>query len=228
MTGEETIAAIRAETDEITLAFSCGKDSIGAWLALRPHFRKITPIYMYLIPDLEFVEKSLRYYEDFFETEIIRVPHPSLIRMLRNLVFQAPENCRIIELCGFAPLNYEHIIGQLRIDLDIPDSSYHAVGVRAADSPIRRAAVNRSGSINRKKRQFMPVWDWNKARLLAELHKAKVKLPIDYQLFGRSFDGIDYRFLKPIRDHLPEDYQKIINLFPLAELEILRREYAAK
>ena len=52
-----------------------------------------------------------------------------------------------------------------------------------------------------------------------------IKLPIDYQHFGRSFDGIDYRFLHLIKEHFPTDYQKIIDLFPLAELEILKMKY---
>jgi hypothetical protein len=226
MTGEEVIQAIRRKTDTITLAFSCGKDSIGAWLALRPHFTRIVPVYMYLVPDLDFVDKSIRYYEEFFQTPILQVPHPSLIRLLRNLTFQAPENINIIERCGFAPLDYDKIIQQVKIDLKLPKITYHATGVRAADSPIRRAAVNRSGAINEKRKQFMPIWDWNKARLLEEMKKSGVKLPIDYKLFGRSFDGIDYRFLKPIKDNLPDDYQKIIEFFPLADLEIKRREYA--
>jgi len=42
------------------------------------------------------------------------------------------------------------------------------------------------------------------------------------------FDGIDYRFMKPIKDHFPRDYQRIIEWFPLAELEIKRREFAAR
>ena len=49
-----------------------------------------------------------------------------------------------------------------------------------------------------------------------------VKLPIDYEMFGKSFDGLDYRFLKPIKERFPEDYAKIKEFFPLIDLEILR------
>jgi hypothetical protein len=52
----------------------------------------------------------------------------------------------------------------------------------------------------------------------------KCKLPIDYHLFGRSFDGMDYRFLKPIKDNFPKDFEKILEWFPLADLEIFRAE----
>src|SRR5688500_4971874 len=73
------------------LAFSTGKDSIGAYIQLRRHFTDIIPFYLYLVPDLEFVEESLTYYESIMGRRILRLPHPSLYRWLNNLVFQAPQ-----------------------------------------------------------------------------------------------------------------------------------------
>ena len=54
------------------------------------------------------------------------------------------------------------------------------------------------------------------------LERNNIELPIDYQLFGRSFDGINIQYLYPIYRHFPEDYRKICKWFPLAELEIMR------
>jgi hypothetical protein len=80
--GEELCKYISEATDGKTLlSFSGGKDSIGAWLQLRRYFPEITPVFMYLIPGLSFVEESLSYFEDYFGTRIIRMPHPSLYRM---------------------------------------------------------------------------------------------------------------------------------------------------
>ena len=52
--------------DTILLAFSRGKDSIAAWLALRDSklFKRIIPVYLYLVPGLKFEEESLKYFED--------------------------------------------------------------------------------------------------------------------------------------------------------------------
>jgi len=108
-----------------------------------------------------------------------------------------------------------------------PDA-WVAVGTRAADSPIRLANIRRYGSANPKRRSFLPVYDWKIARLCEIIKAAGLKLPVDYRLFGRSFDGIDFRFLKPIKDNFPKDYQRILAWFPLAELEIKRREFAAR
>lgn len=224
LTGEQVIARIREETDTILLSFSCGKDSIGAWLALRPHFKRIVPYYYYIVPDLAFVNKSIQYYESFFGTKIIQLPHPSLARMLNNMVFQAPENCLAVEQAGIPNIDYDDQAAIVAKMAEV-NTTWCANGLRAADSPNRRTAIKRYGAINYKSKKFYPIHDWNKGRLLQELRKAGVKLPIDYKLFGRSFDGIDYRFLKPIKDHLLADYEKIIAVFPLAGLEIKRREY---
>ncbi len=216
---------LAGENDQVILAFSCGKDSIGAWLQLRRFFRRIVPYYCYLIPDLEFVERSLAYYEDFFETKICRLPHPSLYRMLNNLVFQAPENCAIIEEMDLPDIDYGDIREVVVKDNEMPRSTYVANGTRLVDSLARRIAMKRFGPINRREKKFYPIFDWRKERLTDELRRAGVRLPVDYLMFGRSFDGIDYRFLKPVADKFPKDYKKILEIFPLAELELRRREF---
>lgn len=226
LSGEEVIGKIRAQTDTILLAFSCGKDSIAAWLACRPHFRRIVPYYMYLIPDLEFVERSLHYYEEWFGCRIIRVPHPSLYRMLNNFVFQSPEHCAVIERVNLANFEYLDMQDAIREHLGLGLECFVASGVRAVDSPYRMIALKRYGAISERKRQFFPVWDWRKQQVVDAIRESGVKLPVDYRLFGRSFDGIDYRFVAPIRRHFPNDYRRIQQWFPLVDLEILRRQYA--
>jgi len=225
---EETIRIIRDKTDTILLAFSCGKDSIAAWLACKPHFPKIVPFYMYLVPDLEFVENSLKYYEQFFGTKIIRVPHPSLYRMIKNFVYQPPERCAVIEAARWNDFTYDDLHQALREDYNLPKETWVAQGVRAVDSPIRMTVVKKHGALNVKRKSFWPVWDWRIDRLINKIETAGVKLPIDYKYFGRSFDGLDYRFLKPIKEHFPKDFEQILKWFPLADLDIARREYAAQ
>src|ERR1700756_266835 len=94
---EELRAHVRILSgDTAILGFSTGKDALAAYLALRPVFERVMLYYLYLVPGLEFVEDSLRYFEQALGTTILRLPHPSLYRMLRNLVFQPPERWRLI------------------------------------------------------------------------------------------------------------------------------------
>lgn len=223
LSGTEVIARIREETDTILLSFSCGKDSIAAWLALQGHF-KIIPFYMYLVPGLEFVERSLSYYERYFGTHIHRLPSPSLYRMLANLTFQAPERASLIEAARLPQFSYDDVSRILSEDAGSTDTLWTATGVRAADSPNRRTSIRQYGPINWNRRYFYPVWDMLKDELIAQIASSGVGLPIDYEWFGRSFDGIDYRFMSVLRDVAPDDYRRIVEWFPLCELELVRYE----
>ena len=221
----ELCAQMAAECDTAIIAFSCGKDSIGAWLQMRKYFKRIVPYYCYLAPGISFVEESLKYYEDFFGTHIYRLPHRSVYRCLRHMVFQSPPHVTKIEGLELPGSEYDDgAIGDIIREIGgLPEGAYVGTGVRMADSPMRRVGIKTHGAINHNQKRFYPVYDWKKADLLREMDAAGVKLPVDYKLFGRTFDGIDYRFLKPIKDHYPEDYEKIIAWYPLAELELYRR-----
>ncbi len=205
------------------LSFSCGKDSIGAWLRLRQDFDLVLPYFLYIVPDLEFVDEALDYYERFFGVHILRIPHPSLYRMLNNLVFQPPDRWPIIESLNLPSFDYDDVNAILRHDYDLPDV-YQASGVRSNDSMQRRTAMLTHGPLNEKRRTFATIFDWSADDLYSAIERAGCKLPVDYLWFGRTFDGIDYRFLKPIRDNAPRDYQRILDWFPLADLEIFRYE----
>jgi hypothetical protein len=222
-TSEEVIAEVRRENPRCMISFSTGKDAIGAHLAIRDHFDEVVPYYLYLVPGLEFVDESLDYYErHLFGRRIIRLPHPSLIRMLNGFVFQPPERCKVIEELDLYEHDYEDIAESIREAEGLPPETMTATGVRAADSPIRYSHFKKRGAINRNKLTFAPVFDWNKERLFGAIQRSGVKLPVDYRLFGRTFDGIDLRFLYPIKQHFPRDYQRILDWFPMADMELFR------
>jgi len=228
-TGEKVIEEIRSITPDTLLAFSCGKDSIGTWLAIREQFDRIVPFYMYTIPNLSFVEESLQYYEHFFETKIVRMPHDSLYRFLGNYIFQPPERISFIQSLNLQSPKREHtaqvVAHESGLDWELV---YTAQGVRQNDSIQRRLSIEKHGAINHNMRHYYPIYDWSKDRLVTALKKSGVKLPVDYKMFGRSFDGLDLRFIYQIKKHYPLDYQKILDWFPLVEVEIYRYEFHMK
>lgn len=226
LSGIETIKEVAKRQKKSLLAFSCGKDAVATWLAIREHFDEVVPYYLYLVPDLDFVNESIDYYERFFGTKIVQLPHPSVHRMLNNFVFQPPQNCKVIEQAGLPDFDYLDIQAVMCERYNLPKKTLVADGVRAADSPMRRVAINTHGSISYNQLKYHPIWDWKKADLIECFKKHNVKLAVDYKIFGRSFDGIDLRFLYLIRQHFPKDYQKILDLYPLADLEIFRWECA--
>ena len=209
----------------VMLSFSCGKDSVGAWLQLRRHDIAVIPVYLYRIPGLHFVENSLRYFETAFGTPILRMPHPVLYRWLNDFTFQAPERLRFID--EFDPPNFEYddVFDIVRDAYDLGGDALMATGVRARDNPYRWSAIKKYGALNDSRHTFFPIFDWTKQQLIDAIRDSGIKLPIDYKLFGRSFDGLDWRFMQPLRDNLPDDYARVLEWFPLAELEVRRIEY---
>jgi len=220
----EVRAELKRQKKPVLLSFSAGKDAVGAWLAVQDLGIEIVPFYMYNVPDLEFVEMGLQYYEKFFGQRIKRYPNPSLHRQLRAFMFQAPQNLAILEHANLPNFDYADLETRIKADLKLSPETWTLSGVRAADSLARRTSILRFGPFIKSKKKCLPIWDWKNDMLSCALRGAGVKLTIDYKLFGRSFDGVDARFLGPIKKHFPRDFEKILEWFPLADLELFRQE----
>jgi hypothetical protein len=209
--------------ETVILAFSRGKDSIAAWLALREAGVEVLPYHMYLVPELRFVDESLAYFADFFGCgPILNLPHPSLYRWLDALVYQPPERCAVIDQVGIYAPEYTEINPMVREHFGLPPDTPVCNGVRAADSPNRRMAVKVHGPVNEKAATTQIVWDWKIADVRAAIAKHSVQLPPDYKWFGRSFDGIDARFTSKLKLYAPDDYERVLSWFPFADLDLYR------
>jgi hypothetical protein len=209
----------------VLVSFSGGKDSICTMLQCQKFFKHVTPVYMYGIPDLEFINRGLDYFEQFFGVKIWRMPSPSLYTQLRNLIFQPPEHCAVIEEANLIEFDYDFLFDAMVDILGISQQTYVAIGVRASDSLNRWSAIQQYGAVNMDRKSFFPIYDWKKDRIIETIRSSGVKLPDEYRHFGRSYDGLDWRFLHKIKEFYPEDYQRILEWFPLAELELKRIEY---
>ncbi|MFQ7492978.1 MAG: hypothetical protein ACLRL4_04560 [Bifidobacterium bifidum] len=205
---------LAADGRPVLLAFSCGKDSIAAWLAMRDMGIEVVPAYLYYVPGLRFVDEELDYFEQKFQTRIKRYPHPSLYRWLNNAVFQAPERLRYIEAARLPEPSYEQMWDFIRADVGLDKSTWCADGVRAADSIQRRGAFVQYGYWRRNLKKVSPIGDWLKGEVLDCISGHHIELPCDYAWFGRSFDGIDKRFTKVLKDKAPDDYATLLEWFP--------------
>jgi hypothetical protein len=221
-TSAEVCATLAAEGRPVLVAFSTGKDALACELALRDAGVETRLAYLYLVPGLRFVDHTLAQQEDLLEKPIARYPHPSLWRMLNNLVFQPPERCAIIEAAAMPTTKYDAMWSLIRQDMGLPVDTWVADGVRAADSIVRRASLVSHGVMKPGKHKVSPVADWLKAEVMGRIERAGIPLPVDYEWFGRSFDGIDRRFLEPLSQHAPQDYRRVLDWFPLAELDMIR------
>lgn len=227
-TSAEVLAKLKAEGKPVLLAFSCGKDSLAAWCALLDAGIEVIPAYMWYVPGLKFVDAEIKHYEKLFDTKIHQYPHPSFWRWINRGVLQTPARVRAIATLGLVEPTYDETWAAIKEDLGLPKDTWVADGVRAADSIVRRASFVRNGVMKRSTHKVSPIADMLKAELLDLLEKHHVDLPCDYEIWGRSFDGVDYRFSEPMSRQLPEDFETIRRWFPLVDAELYRGKYIAE
>jgi hypothetical protein len=223
-TGDRLIAEYRERFgDKTMLAFSRGKDAIATALAIRDKL-EIIPIHYEIVPDLEFIDEGLAYYEKhLFGRRIIRMPHPNIRKHLAGtFLHQTLANAEVLTSGRLDLWTHADLANYVCEMEGLDPLTYTAIGVRSADSPMRRTAMNKYGPIRSKTRNWYPIHDWNKERLMNEIKRAGISLPVDYLLWGRSFDGLDARFMIPMRDHMPRDFQRVLTWFPLLPADFMR------
>lgn len=228
---------LRSETDTLIVAFSRGKDALALLLALldwnrrRPEqaFRLVA-YHCEPVPGLRFVRRSLERYRALFpDVPILNLPHPNFYNLLYEMVFQPPGRGFVVGSLMPTQWDMEDVHRLILLDQGLPDHTFVVMGVRAADSPERRLHFITHGAVSQNywPRRAYPIWDYTKQDVIRLLVRHRVPLPIDYRWFGRTMDGIDYRFLEPLRRYAPDDYERVRFWFPLIEVEFYRREWFA-
>lgn len=203
------------------MSFSCGIDSIAMYYQLEKYFDNIIPIYLYVVPNLDFVNRYLNYFEDKWGRKIIRMPHPRVIMMLRENVFRTLD---LNEIDDSYWDNYDYTslckIASKAIGIGI--NTMRGIGLKKGDNPSRHMSITKYGSVNYKTNSFYPIYDWNDAKVKGTIRDNNCKVPVDYKIFGRSYDGLGYRFTVPIKKYFPSDYEKLKEYFDLIDVEIKR------
>lgn len=225
-TGQQMMAETLKRTEgRITVSFSGGKDSVACMLALREAgFTEIVPVYLYIAPGLRFVEEGLTYYEKLWNLRIVRLPHPQMYDFLRQRFYQPIDRHKPIVRWNAPKFGYVDVNREVLTDLGWSRAVPMAVGTRNDDSIFRRAAFRKTGPFNAHRNMMYPVYDLSRADIYEMFVRTQTRLAVDYRLFGRSFDGIDYRFLKPILDHYPDDFERLCHWFPNITTVIARYE----
>lgn len=199
-------------TDEVIVAFSGGKESIVVLDMCMKRFKRVVPFFMYYIPGMSFQERQLRWYEDKYGIEIVRLPHFELSNLLRYGTLRAPDyDVPIISI--------NDIYGWMR---DTYNVNWIAAGERSGDSVIRGAMIKHSGSIDMKRGRFYPVAWWTQQEILDYIKVKKLYRGVDSRTFGTSFEGVNTRSFIFLQEHFPSDYERALKLFPLAGGAIAR------
>ena len=203
-------------TDSVIVAFSGGKDSIVTLDLCFRYFKRVQPFFMYLVPDLEFQERMLRWYEKKYKTEIMRIPHFEVSDFLKYGAFTLRD-------FGVDIVKINDIYEYMRQETGI---HWIAAGERCADSIVRNAMIKQSGSIDHKRGRFYPLAYWKKQEILQYIKHKKLYLSPEQKRLGFSFRSLAGSELAVIKEHYPDDYEKILKVYPFAEAGVMRyQEY---
>lgn len=214
----DPIKTMSKVTDSVIVGFSGGKDSIVCADLCFRYFRNVKLYFMYLVPGLEFQEKMLRWYENKYKTEIIRIPHFEVSEFLKYGSFTLYDHN--VDVVGITD-TYEYIRQKTGIH-------WIAAGERCADSIVRNAMIKQSGSIDYKRGRFYPIAYWKKNDVMQYIKHKKLYLSPEQKKLGFSFRSLAGSELAVIKENYPEDYKKILKIYPFAEAGVVRYQTYGK
>ena len=216
---KKLITEFAKKTDSVIVYFSCGKDSIVLLDLCHKYFKNLSVWFFYLVKDLSFQENYLQFVERKYNIKINRIPHFQLSSMIKNYVYRPVDNCS----------KKIQVIKPNDIDLYIRQQAgfeYITSGEKGYDSIPRRAMLKKCHGIDEKRKRMFPLTVWNDKAIWEYIKKNKLPIPADYRLFGHSFGRLWVEELTAIKNNYPNDYSKILEVFPYAESAIKRAEFA--
>ena len=201
-------------TDEVIVAFSGGKESVVVLDLCYRFFKKVHPFFMYIAPDLSFQERTLEWYEKKYQTEIIRLPHMDVSEFFHYGSFRIPDPT-------FPIVSINDIYQYVRLQTD---TWWIAAGERIDDSIVRRAMMKKSGSIDVQRGRFYPVSAWKKREIIDYIKFHNLYLGQDSRKLGFSFKSLWGKELAMLKHYFPQDYEKVLKIYPFAAAGVKRYE----
>jgi len=205
--------------DSVIVQFSTGKDSLALLDLCSKRFERIECYFMYWVRDLSFQRATLEWAEKHYGISIYQVPHFELSAVMSNQ-----------SLAWFRPSYPELRATKVR---DLEDHvrrhfnneiTWIASGERKQDSLERRAMLSESGPWDVKRLHHYPLSEWSTRQVWHYLRVNRIPIPGEYSFLHRSWMGFIGEDLAGIAKHYPDDYRKILDVFPFADSIRVRYE----
>ena len=205
------------------LHFSCGADSVACYLRLREYGIKPILVYHYFIKDLPMVKNYIDWFEKKYNERIYQFPSTLFSKNMDNALYQYPVKARerfrnrigtVLE--GHTKERFDNFLA----DTLGGDVVFH-LGLRYTDGIRRYHHLMKHGCSYGNK--FYPIVSFQVKDIQNLLEKYECLLPIDYSLWGLSFESPRAWNINLIKEHCPETYKQILEYFPLVGSEGLRK-----
>ena len=210
-----------SETSKKAILFHSGngKDSIALLDLMRPYFEEILCVYMYIVPELEHINKYIKYSESKYDVKFIQIPHFALHSYIKSGYMGIKKNEKI----GLP--NLTTITEKIKIKYGIEWAFY---GFKQSDSLNRRLMLRtyEHNAINHVNKKCYPLSEWKNKDVLKYIQSKQLINPIHYggvsQSSGTSINDIN--FLLYCKNNYPNDYKQILSYFPLVEINVYKHE----
>lgn len=174
---------------------------------------EIIPVYSELYPG--FHDREIEWYENFFNTQIIKLPSSRYISYIKNHCYNPPHRIGFIDALDL----FDFSRGQLYNEYMLKkfNAEYICVGIKKSDSLDRRFAKE-------TKTKKFPILDFTDKDVIKIIQENNCKLPRDYLIWGCTLDGYTAKWTIPFKRELPEEFERAKKYLPLLEVDIMRYE----
>lgn len=211
------LARAKQQDGRCLVALSGGKDSLVTLDLCCSVFDHVEAFYMYLVPGLRTFEAPVEAAARRHGVKVHKIPHFDLPRLIKYAVLRphVPDATRIREL------RWTDINESMREQTGI---QWVATGERAADSLQRRFYTRQLDGVQRHIGRLFPIYDWLDADVYAYLRARNIVLPSNggYSRARGSGFSLDGRGLHWLREQHPDDFKRVLKVFPYAEAEVMR------
>jgi phosphoadenosine phosphosulfate reductase len=190
----------------VLVAYSGGKDSLATIDLCIRGGKRVEAFFMHFLPGLDYSEFWCDYARRTFGITVRQYQHWNTCYFLRRGVFRAPVDVPVIKI--------NDIEAAAREDSGLEWIGY---GLKSIDSLQRRGRMNGwADGICPERQLFTPIKNWNNTEVLAYLSRRRIQIP---SFAGKRSTGIDLtpETLYHFRTNWPEDYHRILRVFPHAE-----------
>lgn len=209
------------------LHFSTGADSVACFLKLRENGIEPILVYKYFIKDLPMVKNYIDYFEKKFNVHVYQFPSTLWAEHNDKVLYQLPIKARE---------KHFHNLDSYYLDCYTKDFFDSAVaealggdvifhlGLRYTDGLRRYQHLMKHGCSFGNK--FYPIASFKVGDIHDLLDKYDCKLPIEYGLWGISFESPRSFNIKLIKENCPATFEAIKKEYPLIEALAYRDKYA--
>lgn len=208
------VELIRNKTN--VLHFSTGADSVASFLKLRENGIEPILIYQYFIKDLPMVKNYIDYFEKKFNVHVYQFPSTLWAEHYDKAFYQPPLMYREKywnKLTQYGLWLYNKDFFRKNIADSLGGDVVFHLGLRYTDGVFRYRHLLKNGVYFGNK--FYPVASYKVCDIQDILKKYDCKLPIEYKLWGISFESPRAFNINLIKENCPETFNMIKERFPL-------------